>query len=443
VFVHHAPALPIFCTGKTQELWCSLSSTRGTHLTGCALLQAEVLWWACGQLRLAEGLRELVLELHDRSARAVSARLLDLGSLTQLSSLVLRGLAVAVDSGELIEALSSLNGLTRLDLQFDYDEYDEACDQTAFPWEEAVCELLDLRELRVSSATGIRSDFGPFQMFKGTLPAAMSQLTALRRIEVLGMRDFDVRDDSDEMLLAELPALETAALRLYTLGGQYPSLCHQQQAVSSRLVSLCLALRFDYEGEEPCPETRMPPIIAPALTELTLDDIRLAPDSEQLSWLPGLPSLRRLVIKDLKTASAQLPHGVMACTGLTELVLHRILVSYSTPTIRYIWSRPDCRLRSLPEAGPWTDRLVRLSLCKNAFYAVPPCLVSATALKELDMGKQQLRVHYGHSHSAPVQGLHLLDNLTRLRCLKLAGFKKGGAGLRRFRAVHPDVCVML
>ena len=100
-------------------------------------------------------------------------------------------------------------------------------------------------------------------------------------------------------------------------------------------------------------------------------------------------------------------------------------------------------VRSLPEAGPWTDRLVRLGHCKNALYAVPPCLVSATALKELDMGKQQLRVHYGYSHSAPVQGLHLLDNLTRLRCLNLTGFKKGGAGLRRFRSVHPDVCVVL
>jgi len=406
------------------------------------VLQSLALPRLCSQLWVAEGLRELVLELEPgRAVRsAVSARLAYVGILTQLSSLQLRGVALAVEGEQLVAALSPLTGLTRLNLRFDSkDDLEDVL--PAFPWGDAVCGLTRLLELRVTTASASEDTEKCANMFKGAFPAALSRLAALRHLEVLGMNDQDA--GSNELQLSGLPTLETAALRLHTLSYRCPGLLLRQQVVLSRLVSLSLALRVDINAADPSADTWLPAIVAPALTELVLNDIRLALDSKQLSWLPRLPKLRRLELKDVKTASAQLLHGVMACTGLTELVLHRILVSYSTPKIRYIWSRPECRLRSLPEAGPWIDRLVRLSLYKNAFYAVPPCLVSATALKVLDMGKQQLRVHYGHSHSAPVQGLHLLDNLTRLRCLNLAGFKKGGAGLRRFRAVHPDVCVML
>ena len=78
---------------------------------------------------------------------------------------------------------------------------------------------------------------------------------------------------------------------------------------------------MDVNGFKKCEDTPFPMIVAPALTELNLEDIKLAPDSGQLSCPPDLSKLRRLVLVEIQTASNQLPQGVVACSGLTELVL--------------------------------------------------------------------------------------------------------------------------
>jgi len=401
--------------------------------------QAAALPQLCSQLTLASGLRELVLDLHGRAAYFVPIKFAELGRLTQLDSLQLSGVAIDVKSRHLAAALQPLTRLKQLGLRFDYDHWDRAEGHTAFPWEEAVCGLTNLQELRICSESA--DDYCAFTMFKGSLPAAITLLTALRHFEVNGMAEWDARDGSDQLQLAALPALERATLRMYTLCGQYPGLC-SQEVVLSRLVSLSLGLRVNIEMEESYADTQLPTIVAPALTELVLDDIKLAPDSEQLSWLPRMPSLRRLVLKDVKTASSQLPQGIMACSGLTELVLKRILISFTDEPDRFV-HRPDCCLRSLPAAGPYLSRLIRLSLVKNAFDAVPLCLAAATALEQLDLAKQEPWDKYVANHMTPVQGLHVLDNLTRLRQVNLIGFRKGAAGLRRFRAAHPSVAVII
>ncbi len=399
----------------------SNASGRGHHHWHVTL-QAGALLRLCGPLSLAERLRELELDLRGRATDAVSAKLAKLGDLTQLDSLQLRGIAIA-GSKRLSAALSPMTRLSRLLLRFDDDHW-MAAQNCTFPWQSAVCGLTNLQELRVTSAS--ESDYSCLTMFQGALPAAVSQLSALRHLEVLGMTEPDEQEDSDRLLLSALPALETASLRLHTLAGQYPGL-HQQRVVLNRLVSLSLALRWDIEDDEgePYQDTRLPVISAPALTELTLDDTKLAPDSEQLSWLPQLPKLQRLVLKDVKTASSQLPSGVMACSGLTELVLERVLVSFSNKPDEVL-NRPECRLRSLPAAAPCFAQLVHLSLSRNAFSAVPPALSKATALQVLDLAKQKLRDSYVEQHSAAVQGLRVLNNLTRLRCLNLEASRKRG-----------------
>jgi len=139
----------------------------------------------------------------------------------------------------------------------------------------------------------------------------------------------------------------------------------------------------DIDGGDSYEDTHLPIITAPALTELVLNDIKLAPDSANLSWLSGLPKLRRLVLTDLKTASSEMPCGITACSGLTELVLQRVRVcclpdgrgsAYNQPgghnslRIRRWPGRP---LDELPD-GPYVSSLVRLSLACNGFSAVPP-----------------------------------------------------------------------
>jgi hypothetical protein len=299
-----------------------------------------------------------------------------------------------------------------------------------------VCGLTGLQQLSVNAVTDVKQSC--VTMFKGALPAAMTQLTALRRLEVLGMDDKEARDDDDQLRLADMPALETAALRMRTLIGRFPGLCEQQQVVMSRLVSLSLALRVETYNDEPYPDTCLPIIIAPAMTELVLDDILLAPCCEQLSWLPGLPQLRRLVLRDIKTAANQLPDGVIQCSRLTELVLRRFQVNYDgEPDDGYYPYWPSCKLCSLPGAGPYLSQLVHLSLAMNGFSAVPPSLAAASALEILDLNKQSLRAWSCDQHEPPVQGLHVLDTLPRLRCVNLVGFKKSGAGI--CRAAHPTV----
>ena len=71
-------------------------------------------------------------------------------------------------------------------------------------------------------------------------------------------------------------------------------------------------------------DMQLPSIIAPALRELTLSDMWLAPVSGQLSWLAGLPKLRRLVLEGINTTSSQPPHAFTACRSLTELVLEGV-----------------------------------------------------------------------------------------------------------------------
>ena len=440
--------------------------------TSFLLAQAEALPQLCSELSLAEGLRQLVLELSGRATDAVSARLVALSSLTQLDSLRLYGVAIwsciRTEDEQLRALLLPLTQLTRLELRFeperdeeqdsDDDDYiserdkywDNMHHSPEFPWQRAVCGLSKLQDLHVSLDAD--TEDWPRAMFKGDLDPALSQLTALRRLSVLGMELWDVGDnhddddddddhdsaESNQLQLAALPALETVALRLHTFRDKYPGLGSRQQVVLSRLVSLSLALR--YEFDRPDSETHLPAIAAPAMTELILDGMMLAADSEQLSWLPGLPSLKNLVLKDMNVATIELPHGIIECSGLTELVLERFMVSYNYD-FKSALKPSGCLLRSLPVAGPYLSGLRRLWLPKNAFNVVPPCLATATALEMLDLADQQLSADSDQQQAPRVLGLHVLGSLTRLWWVDLSGFSQFGT--RRFQAAHPSINIML
>ena len=215
-----------------------------------------------------------------------------------------------------------------------------------------------------------------------------------------------------------------------------------QQVILSRVVSLSLALRYD--DDVTYDDTHLPALVAPALTELVLDDIKLAPDSEQLSWLPDLPKLRRLVLTDVSTTSSQLPQGVLACSRLTELVLDRPLVGGSNQMHDDNNPQARSRLCSFPAAGAHLSQLVRLSMSGNALKAVPLCLTAATALEALDMGKQRLgeHDHAQHGSGEPVQGLQVLNSLPRLRFVTVTGFRTLAAHYRQFRAAHPELTIV-
>jgi len=382
-----------------------------------------------------------VLDAGDRAACAVPGKLACLSCLTQLDSLQIIGVASDSAAGHLTAALAPLTRLARLTLTFDDDYESTEGHDPVFPWQDAVSGLTNLQELCVMSEV----DWGCVDMFKGALPAGLSQLTALRRLTVLGMDELDAHDESDQLQLAALPALETVALRLRSVSGIYPGFPDQQQVIMSRLVSLSLALRRNRSclgfGSEPYEGTYLPTIVAPALTELILDDIMLAPDSEQLSWLPGLPALQRLVLQDLKTGASQLPQGVAACSSLTELVLRRVHVSMQ-PGVDGLVDVAQCGLRSLPAAGPYVSKLVHLNLANNAFRSVPPCLAAATALETLNLCMQQLQPYHEIRVHVPVLGLHVLDNLARFRWINLEGFKKSAAGIRRLKKTHRNVTVV-
>jgi len=94
------------------------------------------------------------------------------------------------------------------------------------------------------------------------------------------------------------------------------------------------------------------------------------------------------VCANLQLASDQLPQGIAACSGLTELALRRIRDARPTRSQPddgdYIdpedydsdSPRPAERLlRTLPD-GPYLSNLVRLSLSGNAFDAVPLALAA-------------------------------------------------------------------
>ncbi len=287
----------------------------------------------CSQLRLAKGLRQLVLDLQGRAAGAVPAKLASISCLVQLDSLQLDGVGNHAEGKHLSAGLRPLTRLTRLSLRFvlddapdnaDEDSGDEEGSRTVLPWAAAVCRLTNLQELRVTADLDPDGDWGA--MFRGALPAALSRLTALRHFTVLGMDTQQVHgENSDEPLLPALPALETAALQVHTFSNEYPGLGRMQHVVLSRIVSLSLALH-DAESDGLDDGMWLPVIVAPALTELTLAGMLLAPACSELSWLPGLPKLRRLVLTQLETRSQELPQGVTACSGLTELVLDEVCV---------------------------------------------------------------------------------------------------------------------
>ncbi len=263
------------------------------------------------------------------AAGAVPAGFAKLGRLTQLESLEIKYFAIDVRPHLLVAALAPLTRITRLVLGFDEDHSGMADSLTAFPWDAAICGLTNLQEISMDSVT--EHTYHCNNMFSGALPARLSQLTALRHLTVLGMKEWDARNDSSQLRLAALPALESVALRLHTLSGQIPGLCREKHVTISRLVSLKLALRINVHEGDSYADTRLPTICAPALTELKLEDMKLAPDSEQLSWLPGLPSLRRLVLKDSRPGrflggclSAQTETAANVAHLVCPLTCHRL-----------------------------------------------------------------------------------------------------------------------
>ena len=389
----------------------------------------------------------------------MSAELVALSSLTQLDSLQLHGLAIwpctQAEGEQLRAVLLPLTQLMRLELRFeperdeeeDSDDYDYLNERDnhwdnmehspAFPWQRAVCVLSKLQELHVS--LDAETTEWHRAMFKGDLLPALSQLTALRRLSVLGMELWDLGEESDQLQLTALPALEMVALRLHTFHDSYPGLCHHQPVVLSRLVSLSLALCYEFEPDN---VTHLPALIGPALTEFVLDDMMLAADAEQLSWLPNLPVLRRLVLKDVKTAGSELPRGIVLCSSLTELVLERIKVGDSYDPECDSRST-GCLLSSLPGVVPYLIKLRRLSVSGNAFTGVPSWLAGATALEQLDLADQQLPAggDIDDKQAPRVHGLHVLGSLPRLLRVDLSGFNKYST--RRFQAAHPSVNVVL
>ena len=178
----------------------------------------------CSQLRLAKGLRELAQDVCGRTAHAMPAELVAIARLTQLESLQLRGIANHADGEHFSRALPPLTRLTRLCLRFDHDAAlddddnnaedasDEEDSRTVFPWADVVCGLTNLQQLCVTADTAWSAQ-GCSGMFRGALPAGLSALTALRHFTVLGMDEWEEHDDSNQLLLAGLPVLETAALR--------------------------------------------------------------------------------------------------------------------------------------------------------------------------------------------------------------------------------------
>jgi len=342
----------------------------------------------CVNVMLAEGLRELALDVCGRTAHAMPAKLAYISSLTRLENLQLHGIPSRADGRHFTAALPPLTGLTRLCLRFDYDAAPDNDEDTSdeddirmvFPWADAVCGLTSLQQLCVTADTAWPGE-GCAGTFCGALPAGLSALTALRHFTVLGMHEWEQVDDRDQLLLAALPALETAALQLHTLSGKYPGLGCQQKVVLSRVVSLSLVQRLCVEAGPVDDRTQLPSIRAPALTELMLSDLWLTPESEQLGWLASLRQLRRLVLQGLETSSRQLPRGLTGCRDLTELVLDGMRVR----SYRQLESNPSdcCRVDTwlvsyLPASGPYLSKLVRLGLSRNAFDCVPPCLAAAS-----------------------------------------------------------------
>ena len=413
-----------------------------------ASAQAAALPQLCSQLRLAKGLRQLVLDMHGRAARAVPASLPRMRCLTQLDSLQLGGIGSNTEGDHISVALRPLTRLTRLSLHFIYDdtsddpeeEEDDEDGRTVFPWA-AVCKLTSLQQLCITAAIDPDLDCGG--ILRGALPPAVSKLTALRSCIVLGMDTCEVHNGREEPVLPALPALENLALQLHTWSYVFPGLGRQQQAVLSRIVSLRLELRFNAESGGLYDSTVLPVIVAPALTELTLAGMWLALDSGELSWLANLPKLRRLALTDVETPSSELSKGVTACNGLTELVLEGVRVLRPRDDSDSDDEAWPCLLRHLLASGPYLSKLVRLGLPRNIFSSVPPSLAAATSLELLDMANQRIEAVDEGQHGAPLFALHVPDKLPRLRGVNLRGFEASEQAVRSFQAAHPGVSVMM
>jgi len=382
-----------------------------------------------------------VLDLHGRASRAVPLKLSSLSRLTQLENLQLNSIANEVEGGHLAAALRSLAQLTQLGVHLLYEDSDpfhwaEDDNRMIFPWTAAVCRLTNLHQLSVTADARPELKFES-TIFRGLLPAALAKLTALRDITVLGMDTCEVQDDSSQqaLQLTALPALEFAALQLHTRSDLFPGLGRQKQVIFSRLVSLSLGLRVGAEAGT-YGSTYLPAIIAPALAELTLAGMWLAEHGGELVWLPCLPNLRRLVLKDLDTGSRELPEGIMACTGLTELVLDSVKVTISLPGSNPPGMEDQREVSNLPVAGPYLSKLVSLGLPRNGFSKVPPSLAAATALELLDFGDQIL---YVDEYTGILDGMSVLDGLPRLRGMNLTGFEASDARFDKFRAAHPHI----
>ena len=141
-------------------------------------------------------MREVVLGLHGKAGNAVLGRLSEISHLTQLHALELIDLAVDVPGENFTAALAPLTQLTRLGVHFSDDHTPREGIARVFPFENAISSLVHLQELRATSdnsdADGYRSCCG---MFTGSLPAALSRLTALRHLELCGMAEWVCRDD--------------------------------------------------------------------------------------------------------------------------------------------------------------------------------------------------------------------------------------------------------
>jgi len=142
------------------------------------------------------------------------------------------------------------------------------------------------------------------------------------------------------------------------------------------------------------------------------------------------------VLKDLDTGSRELPEGIMACTGLTELVLDSVKVTISLPGSNPPGMEDQREVSNLPVAGPYLSKLVSLGLPRNGFSKVPPSLAAATALELLDFGDQIL---YVDEYTGILDGMSVLDGLPRLRGMNLTGFEASDARFDKFRAAHPHI----
>ena len=135
---------------------------------------------------------------------------------------------------------------------------------------------------------------------------------------------------------------------------------------------------------------------------------------------------------------------------MTELQLKGMLVSFRNNDDHFgDW--PEYRLRTLP-TGPYLSQLVRLNLTCNGFDVVPPAVAAATALQHLDLGEQVLLNTSSAKakdmpfawEAGPVQGLHVLNSLTRLQSVTFRNDldAQSEAAMCCYQAANPTIRVV-